>query len=53
MNIKLTDIIGYKAEKNSLKEKVIMPILYPLLFQGKRVLQKCTLLYVPSGTGKS
>jgi SpoVK/Ycf46/Vps4 family AAA+-type ATPase len=38
MNIKFTDIIGYEIEKNSLKEKVIMPILYPLLFQSKRAL---------------
>jgi len=42
MNIKFTDIIDYETEKNTLKGKVIMPILYPLLFQGKRAPQNCT-----------
>ena len=53
MNIQFSDIIGYETVKTSLNERVIMPILYPILYQGKRAPQKCTLLCGPSGTGKS
>ena len=53
IKIKFTDIVGYEMEKESLKEKVILPILYPILFQGKRAPQTNTILYGPSGTGKS
>ena len=53
INIKFTDIVGYETEKESLKEQVIIPILYPELFQGKRAPQTNTILYGPSGTGKS
>ena len=53
IRIKFTDIVGYEMEKESLKEKVILPILYPILFQGKRAQQTNTILYGPSGTGKS
>ena len=53
MKIKFTDIVGYVMEKESLKENVILPILYPILYQGKRAPQTNTILYGPSGTGKS
>ena len=45
IKIKFTDIVGYEMEKESLKEKVILPILYPILFQGKRAPQTNTVLY--------
>ena len=45
MKIKFTDIVGYVMEKESLKENVILPILYPILYQGKRAPQTNTILY--------
>ncbi|KAJ7022989.1 P-loop containing nucleoside triphosphate hydrolase protein [Mycena alexandri] len=47
------DIAGLDAAKYSMKEAVIIPIKFPLLFTGKRKPWKGILLYGPPGTGKS
>ncbi|KAF8188279.1 P-loop containing nucleoside triphosphate hydrolase protein [Mycena galopus ATCC 62051] len=47
------DIAGLDAAKSSLKEAVIIPLKFPLLFSGKRRSWKGILLYGPPGTGKS
>jgi vacuolar protein-sorting-associated protein 4 len=52
-NVKWDDIAGLEKAKESLKEAVIMPTLFPMLFTGKRVPFKGILLYGPPGTGKS
>ena len=47
------DIIGLKQAKEALKEAIVLPIMYPQLFEGKRKPWKGILLYGPSGTGKT
>jgi len=51
--IDFNSVIGLDNAKNILKEYVILPVKYPQLFEGKRSLEKWTLLYGPPGTGKS
>lgn len=51
--IKWNSIAGLEKAKQILNETVILPIQFPLLFDGKRQPTKCILLYGPSGTGKS
>ena len=47
------DIAGLEQAKDTLKEAVTLPILYPTLFSGERKAWKAALLYGPPGTGKS
>ena len=47
------DIIGLKQAKEALREAIVLPILYPQLFEGTRKPWKGILLYGPSGTGKT
>lgn len=51
--VQWSDIAGLEAAKETLKEAVILPNLYPSLFSGKRAAWKAVLLYGPPGTGKS
>ncbi|CAD8141006.1 unnamed protein product [Paramecium pentaurelia] len=46
-------IIGLEAQKQMLYERILLPIQFPNLFQGHRKLQTSTLLFGPTGTGKT
>jgi len=52
-NVKWDDVAGLEGAKESLKEAVLMPILFPQLFVGERRPFKGILLFGPPGTGKS
>jgi vacuolar protein-sorting-associated protein 4 len=49
-NVKWEDVAGLENAKESLKETVLMPAMFPALFTGKRVPFKGILLYGPPGT---
>jgi katanin p60 ATPase-containing subunit A1 len=52
-NVKWDDIIGLESSKRTIKEAVVYPIKYPLLFTGILSPWKGLLLYGPPGTGKT
>lgn len=52
-NVRWEDVAGLEQAKEALKETVIMPVMFPQLFTGKRVPWRGILLYGPPGTGKS
>lgn len=52
-NVKWDDIIGLESAKRTIKEAVVYPIKYPLLFTGILSPWKGLLLYGPPGTGKT
>lgn len=52
-NVRWEDVAGLVQAKAALKETVIMPVMFPQLFTGKRVPWRGILLYGPPGTGKS
>lgn len=52
-NVAWDDVAGLETAKGLLKEAVILPVLFPQLFQGNREPWKGILLYGPPGTGKS
>lgn len=52
-NVKWDDVAGLEKAKDSLKEAVIIPIMFPQMFTGDRKPWKGILLYGPPGTGKS
>jgi vacuolar protein-sorting-associated protein 4 len=49
-NVQWDDVAGLENAKESLKETVLMPAMFPALFTGKRVPFKGILLYGPPGT---
>ena len=53
--IKWSDIVGLSDAKRVLREAVVMPLRYPQLFAGKKLLTpwKGVLLHGPPGTGKT
>lgn len=53
--VKWTDIVGLNDAKRVLREAVVMPLKYPQLFEGKKLLTpwKGVLLHGPPGTGKT
>ncbi len=51
-SVNYDDIIGLENAIQSIKENVILPILYPQLFEGKRKKEKGTLFFGPPGAGK-
>lgn len=51
-NVKWEDVAGLFKAKEALKECVVLPMMFPQLFEG-RALWKGILLYGPPGTGKS
>ncbi|CAB9519813.1 Protein SUPPRESSOR OF K(+) TRANSPORT GROWTH DEFECT 1 [Seminavis robusta] len=52
-NVRWDDIAGLEGAKESLKETVILPVMFPQLFVGERKPFKGILLFGPPGTGKS
>lgn len=52
-NVRWSDVAGLDLAKGALKEAVVLPIMFPQLFVGKRKPWKGILLYGPPGTGKS
>lgn len=52
-NIKWDDVAGLAVAKEELKASVILPMLHPEFFEGKREPWKGILMYGPPGTGKS
>ena len=52
-NIKWEDVAGLEVAKEELKGTVILPMLHPEFFEGKRQPWKGILMYGPPGTGKS
>lgn len=52
-NVKWDDVAGLEGAKDALKEAVILPQKFPMMFVGKRKPWKGILLYGPPGTGKS
>jgi vacuolar protein-sorting-associated protein 4 len=52
-NVHWDDIAGLEGAKESLKETVILPVMFPQLFVGERKPFKGILLFGPPGTGKS
>lgn len=52
-NLTLHDVVGLVEAKQALHEAVVMPLVFPNLFQGGRKPWKRILLYGPPGTGKS
>ena len=53
--VRWSDIVGLNGAKRVLREAVVMPLRYPQLFQGKKLLTpwKGVLLHGPPGTGKT
>ena len=51
--VQWNDIAGLEFAKRTCQEIVVMPILYPDMFQGLRQLPKGLLLFGPPGTGKT
>lgn len=52
-DVKWDDVVGLDKAKEALKEAVILPMMFPQLFQGKREPWRGILLYGCPGTGKS
>ena len=52
-DVKWDDVVGLEKAKEALKEAVILPLMFPQLFQGKREPWRGILLYGCPGTGKS
>ncbi|KAE8305497.1 Vacuolar protein sorting 4b [Giardia duodenalis] len=52
-DVKWDDVVGLEKAKEALKEAVILPMMFPQLFQGKREPWRGILLYGCPGTGKS
>jgi len=50
-DVKWEDVIGLKKAKQSLQETLVLPLQYPVLFQGILAPWKSVLLYGPPGTG--
>lgn len=50
-----SDIVGLDGAKRVLREAVVMPLKFPQLFEGKKLLRpwKGVLLHGPPGTGKT
>ena len=44
-NVKWEDVAGLEGAKEALKEAVILPIMFPQLFTGKRTPWRGILLY--------
>lgn len=51
--IDFKNVIGLEEAKTKLKENIILPVEYPILYEGNRAPGKWTLLYGPPGAGKS
>lgn len=52
-NVRWDDVIGLLETKRLLKEAVVMPLKYPMLFQGLLSPWTGILLYGPPGNGKT
>lgn len=53
VNTTWDDILGAREAVASLKQAVVLPVLFPQLFSGPRHPWSCILLYGPPGTGKT
>ncbi|XP_057960587.1 protein SUPPRESSOR OF K(+) TRANSPORT GROWTH DEFECT 1-like [Malania oleifera] len=52
-NVNWSDVAGLESVKQVLQEAVILPVMFPQFFTGKRRPWSAFLLYGPPGTGKS
>ena len=52
-NVLWSDIVSLNSVKMALKERIVLPLKFPLLFSGKRKPFYSLMIYGPSGCGKT
>lgn len=52
-NIRWSDVVALEEAKMALREAVVLPVVFPQVFSGRRKPWNSILLFGPPGTGKS